>query len=278
MPHIQHVRSRPQEVLTAELQRAVQAPQSPLDNQLLASLPEAELDRLWPLMKSVDLPRGTSVHGAGEQQDQVYFPTAGIFVRRFETLSGATIGFGITGSEGAVGIASILGGDRMPSAELALTNARAYRVDAATLDLELERGGPLACALLRHVQLIIAEIGQDVACNRFHSVEQQLCRWLLSCLDRSTSNVLLMTHEMLGNLLGVRRESVTAAAHLLQMAGAFDCRRGRITIHNRALLEAQACECYANLKREQARLFPRDASTAHGVEAPETALGCARAR
>lgn len=261
MPSIQHVSSRPQTPFTTAFNGLAQALQSPLDNQLLAYLPTADSTRLRLLMKSVHLPRGTLVFDAGEPRDQIYFPTTGIFVRRFETASGETLGFAVTGSEGALGIASILGGDSMPSATMALTNGHAYRIGATILARELERGGAFAHMLLRYVQSTIAEIGQEAACNRFHAVEQQLCRWLLSCLDRSASNVLVLTHEMLANQLGVRRESITAAARKLQIAGAFDCRWGRITIHNRALLEAGACECYENVKREQARLFPHRGAT-----------------
>ena len=181
--------------------------------------------------------------------------TAGIVSRFYVTENGASAGFAVTGSEGVIGVASFLGGESTPSQAVVLSAGYAYRLGADLLKNEFEHDGPLPHLLLRYTQALIAQTGQIAVCNRHHSLEQRLCRWILSCLDRLPSNELTMTQELIADMLGVRREGVTEAAGKLQKAGLIHYSRGRIAVLDRPQLEARVCECYAVVKREYDRLL-----------------------
>ena len=229
--------------------RRISAQLTPRQNRLLAALPAGDYERLLPHLEPVSLPLGWTVHGAGDREKYLYFLTAGIVSRFCVTESGASKEFSVTGSEGVIGVASFLGGASTPSRAVALSASHAYRLGADLLNSEFEHDGPLPRLLLRYIQALIEQIGQIAACNRHHSLEQRLCRWILSCLDRLPSNELAMTQELLAQVLGVRREGVTEAAGRLQQAGLVQYHRGHIAVLDRPHLEAQACECYAVVKR-----------------------------
>jgi CRP-like cAMP-binding protein len=209
-----------------------------------------------PHLEPVELPRACILHGAGDQESCLYFLTAGLVSRIYVTQDGGSAEFAITGREGVIGIASLLGGRSTPSQAVVLRAGYAYRLAMDLLKDDLERNGPLTRMLLRYTQALIAQTGQIAACNRHHSLEQRLCRWILSCLDRLGSNQLVVTQDFIARLLGVRRQGVTHAAGKLQEAGAIRYSRGRIVVLDRARLEAQVCECYAVVKREYDRLLP----------------------
>jgi CRP-like cAMP-binding protein len=215
-----------------------------------------DYERLLPDLEPVPLPLGWAVHGAGEREKYLYFLTAGLVSRFYMTENGASTEFALTGSEGVIGVALFLGGESTPSQSVVLSAGYAYRLGADVLKKEFERGGPLPHLLLRYTQALIVETGQTAVCNRHHSLEQQLCRWLLSSLDRSPTGELTMTQELIADMLGVRREGVTEAAGKLQKAGLIHYSRGHIAVLDRHQLEAQACECYAVVKREYDRLLP----------------------
>ncbi|RPI46169.1 MAG: Crp/Fnr family transcriptional regulator [Betaproteobacteria bacterium] len=228
---------------------AVSEKHTPGQNHLLAALPRADLERLLPDLEHVSLPLGETLYGPGDRQRHLYFMTAGIVSQFYLMDSGASAGFAVTGSEGVVGVASFLGGESMPSEAVVLSAGYAYRLGGILLRHEFEHGGPLQRLLLRYTHALITQTAQTVACNRHHPVEQQLCRWLLLSLDRLPSNEVTMTQELLASMLGVRRESVTEAASKFQAAGLIRYGRGRIAVLDRPRLEAQACECYAVVKR-----------------------------
>jgi len=231
------------------------APHSPSQNQLLAALPSEDYERLLPKLEPVALPLGWTVHRAGDQEKYLYFLIAGIVSRFYVTENGASTEFAVTGSEGVIGVALFLGGDSTLSQAVVLSPGYAYRLREDLLKDEFERDGPLSRLLLRYTQALIAQTGQIAGCNRHHSLKQQLCRWILSCLDRLPSNELTMTQELIAEMLGVRREAVTLAAGKLQDAGVICCRRGHIVVLDRPKLEAQACECYAVIRRAYDRLL-----------------------
>jgi CRP-like cAMP-binding protein len=236
--------------------RAASALHTPRQNRILAALPPKDYVHLLPLLDLVPLPRGWVIHGPGARQNHVYFPIAGIVSRFQVMLDGARTEFSVTGSEGVIGIASFLGGESAASAAVVLVAGHAYRLRADLLRAEMERGGLLPHLLLRYTQALMAQTGQIAACNRHHSLEQQLCRWILSSLDRSRSNELAMTQELIAEMLGVRREGVTQAAGRLRRAGLIEYARGHIAVLDRTRLEAEACECYGAVKREYERLLP----------------------
>ncbi|MEO8103357.1 MAG: Crp/Fnr family transcriptional regulator [Betaproteobacteria bacterium] len=229
---------------------------APAQNRLLAALPRGNLARLLPVLERVQLLPGRIIHAAGEQARHLYFPVAGIVSRVYETEGGESSELSLVGNEGAVGVSLLLGGFSTPSQALVVCAGDAYRIRAASLTEELDHFSPLLAILLRYTQVMIAQTGQMAVCNRYHSAEQQLCRWLLSCLDRSSSNVLTITQEAIARMLGVRRETVTVAAQTLQRAGLIHIGRGHMTILDRVGLEAEACECYGVVKREYQRLLP----------------------
>jgi CRP-like cAMP-binding protein len=214
-----------------------------------------DYERLLPDLEPVPLPLGWTIHGACDQDKYLYFLTAGIVSKLYVMGNGASAGFAVTGREGVIGIASFLGGESTPGQALALSAGYAYRLRADLLKNEFEHDGLLPHLLLRYVQALMTQTGQIAVCNRHHSLDQQLCRWILSCLDRLPSNELTMTQGLIADMLGVRREGVTEAAGKLQEAGLIYYSRGHITVLDRHQLEAQVCECYAVVKREYARLL-----------------------
>jgi len=228
---------------------AVSAEHYARQNQLLAMLPAEDDERLRPYLEPVPLPMGWPVHGAGGRERYLYFITEGIVSRFYETENGASAYFAVTGRDGMIGVASFLGGNSTPSQAVVLSPGYAYRLRASLVKNEFEHGSALSHVLLCYIQTLIVQIGQSAVCNRHHSVQQQLCRWILSCLDRLPSNELAMTQEVIADMLGVRRESVTDAAGKLQAAGLIHYSRGHITVLDRPRLEAHACECYAVVKR-----------------------------
>ena len=201
------------------------------------------------------MPPGWTVHGAGDREKYLYFLTAGIVSRLYLTENGASAEFALTGSEGVIGVASFLGGESTPSQAVVLSAGYAYRLGVDLLQREFEHDGPLPHLLLRYTQALIAQTGQIAVCNRYHSLEQRLCRWILSCLDRLPSNELTMTQELIAEMLGVRRVGVTEAVGKLQEAGLIHCSRGHIAVLDRPRLEARVCECYAVVRRANDRLL-----------------------
>ena len=232
-------------------------PPLPTKNHLLAALPAADLERLLPHLEPVALPLGCSVYESGGRMEYVFFPTEGIVSLLYVMENGASAEIAITGNDGLVGISLFMGGETTPSRAIVQSAGQAYRLPAKLLKQEFERGGELQHLLLRYTQALITQMAQTAVCNRHHTVEQQLCRWLLLSLDRLPASELAMTQELIANMLGVRREGVTEAAGHLQAAGLIHYQRGRITVLDRAKLEQRVCECYAVVKRETDRLLLR---------------------
>ena len=219
------------------------------------------------------MPLGLSVHRPGDREKYLYFLTAGIVSRFYVMENGASAHFAITGSEGVIGVTSFLGGESTPNQAVVLSAGYAYRLQTDVVKNEFKHDSPLAHLLLRYTQALLCQTGQVAACNRYHSVEQQLCHWILSNLDRLSSNELAMTQELIADSLGVRRESVTDAAGKLQKAGLIHYSRGHITVLDRPQLEAQVCECYAVVKREYGRLlYPENTIGNAGVHGTEVAV------
>ena len=214
------------------------------------------MQHLVPSLESVKLPLGMVVYESGGAQGYVYFPTSCIVSLLYVLADGASAEIAITGSEGLVGIALFMGGETTPSRAVVQSAGHGYRLRAAVLKKAFESGGELQHLLLRYTQALITQMTQTAVCNRHHSVDQQLCRWLLLSLDRLPGNELLMTQELIANMLGVRREGVTEAAGTLQAEGLIRYSRGRITVLDRPHLEARVCECYAVVKKEYDRLLP----------------------
>lgn len=228
---------------------------SPSQNHLLAALPTAEFEPLAAHLELVQLPLGEMLYEPGGQLKHAYFPTTAIVSLHYIMESGASSEFAGVGNEGVVGISLFMGGDTTPSSAVVQTAGHAYRLESRKLLEEFNRAGLLQRLLLRYTQALITQMSQTAACNRHHSVEQQLCRWLLLTLDRLPSNELVMTQELIANMLGVRREGITEAAGKLQHAGVISYRRGHIAVLERAGLEARVCECYAVVKTELNRLL-----------------------
>jgi CRP-like cAMP-binding protein len=229
---------------------------SPKQNHILAALPAEDYARLLPDLELVPVPLGWAVHESGGQMGFVYFPTTSIVSLLYVMEDGASAEIAIVGNEGLVGIALFMGGETTPSRAVVQSAGHAYRLKSAVLKNEFERGGALQHLLLRYTQAMITQMAQTAVCNRHHSLEQQLCRWLLLSLDRLSSNVLIMTQELIANMLGVRREGVTEAAGTLQADGLIHYSRGKITVLDRPRLEQRVCECYAVVKKEFDRLLP----------------------
>ena len=238
------------------------AQHTPKQSHLLNALPPAVYDRLLPDLELVPLPLGQAVYESGKLQEYVYFPSASIVSLLYVMENGSSAEIAVVGNEGVVGIALFMGGETTPSRAVVQSAGYAYRLKASLLKKEFERGGPLQYLLLRYTQALITQMAQTAVCNRHHSVEQQLCRWLLLSLDRLPSNELTMTQELIANMLGVRREGVTEAAGNLQAAGLIEYSRGKITVLDRPQLEARVCECYAVVKRETDRLLSRESPIA----------------
>lgn len=234
------------------------APHPPTKNLLLAALPEGDYQRLLPHLEPVTLPLGWALYESGDRQAHVFFPTEGIVSLLYVMENGASAEIAVTGNEGLVGVSLFMGGGSTPSRAIVQSAGHAYRLAASMLTQEFDRGGHLQHLLLRYTQALITQMAQTAVCNRHHSVEQQLCRWLLLSLDRLDSNEVHMTQELIANMLGVRREGVTEAAGHLQDAGLIRYQRGQIAVLDRPRLERRVCECYAVVKRECDRLLKYD--------------------
>ncbi|HXM81780.1 MAG TPA: Crp/Fnr family transcriptional regulator [Burkholderiales bacterium] len=234
----------------------------PKDNHLLAALPEADYQALAPSLERVRMPLGQAVYESGGAQGYVYFPTNSIVSLLYVLEDGDSAEIAVTGNEGLVGIALFMGGETTPSRAVVQSAGEGYRLRASVLKKQFERGGELQHLLLRYTQALITQMTQTAVCNRHHAVDQQLCRWLLLSLDRLPSNELVMTQELIADMLGVRREGVTEAAGKLQSEGLIHYSRGHISVLDRRRLEARVCECYAVVKREYDRLLPFGAVSA----------------
>jgi len=229
---------------------------SPKQNHLLDALPVVEYTRLLPMMELVKMPLGEVLYESGGQLKHVYFPTTSIVSLLYVMENGASAEIAVVGNEGILGISLFMGGETTPSRAVVQSSGFGYRLKAAQLKEEFSRAGPVMRLLLRYTQALITQMAQTAVCNRHHTVEQQLCRWLLLSLDRLSSNELTMTQELIANMLGVRREGVTEAAGKLQRAGLIDYSRGHITVLDRPALEKRSCECYEVVKTEFDRLLP----------------------
>jgi CRP-like cAMP-binding protein len=233
----------------------------PRQNRLLAALPDDEWARWLPHMEAVDLPLGKVLYESGSSLSHVYFPTSSIVSLLYVMEDGASAEIAVVGREGIVGISLFMGGETTPSRAVVQSAGHGFRLNASLMLAEFNRAGPVLHLLLRYTQALITQMAQTAVCNRHHSLDQQLSRWLLLSLDRLDSNDLAMTQELIANMLGVRREGVTEAAGRLQEDGLIRYRRGHITVLDRALLEARACECYAVVKNEYDRLLPSTPAT-----------------
>ena len=231
------------------------APHSPNQNHLLAALPAAEFERLSADLELVPLLLGDILVEPGGHLQHAYFPTTAIVSLHYELESGASAETAAIGNEGVVGISLFMGGDTTPSSAVVKTAGHAYRLKSDLLKAEFSRGGLMQRLLLRYTQALMTQITQTAVCNRHHSVEQQLCRWLLSTIDRVPTHDLVMTQELVASMLGVRREGITEAAGRLQHAGFIRYRRGHISVLDRSGLETRSCECYAVVRKESARLL-----------------------
>jgi len=229
---------------------------NPKQNHLLAALPAADYTRLAPHLELTPMPLGWAVYEPGGQLSYLYFPTTSIVSLLYVMESGASAEIAITGNEGLVGISLFMGGESTPSRAVVQSAGSGYRLRASILKKEFALGGHLQHLALRYTQALITQMAQTAVCNRHHAVDQQLCRWLLLSLDRLESNELVMTQELIANMLGVRREGVTEAAGKLQAEGLIQYSRGHIKVLDRAKLEKRVCECYAVVKKEFDRLLP----------------------
>jgi CRP-like cAMP-binding protein len=225
-------------------------------NRLLAVLPEAEWQRWLPQLELVEMPLGEVLYESGGTLSHVYFPTTAIVSLLYVMENGASAEIAVVGNEGLVGVSLFMGGESTPSRAVVQSAGQGIRLEAGAMKNEFNRAGPTLHLLLRYTQALITQMAQTAVCNRHHSVDQQLCRWLLLSLDRLTGDELVMTQELIANMLGVRREGVTEAALKLQHAGLIRYTRGRITVLDRAGLEKRTCECYAVVKKEYDRLLP----------------------
>ena len=231
------------------------SPHSPNQNHLLAALPTAEFERLVAHLELVPMPLGDMLYEPGGKLQHAYFPTTAIVSLHYVMESGASAEAAGVGNEGVVGISLFMGGDTTPSSAVVQTAGHAYRLEGRLLKQEFNRAGLMQRLLLRYTQALITQMTQTAACNRHHSVEQQLCRWLLLTLDRVSSRELIMTQELVASMLGVRREGITEVAGKLQRAGVIRYRRGHIAVLERSGLETRACECYAVVRKELNRLL-----------------------
>jgi CRP-like cAMP-binding protein len=226
------------------------------NNQLLAALGTSDLERLTPHLELTPLLLGDALYESGRLQRYVYFPVDSIVSLLNVMVDGSTAEIAVVGNDGVVGVALFMGGETSPSRAVVQSAGQAYRLEAGILKTEFNRGGALQHLLLRYTQALLTQMAQTAICNRHHSLDQQLCRWLLLSLDRLPSNVLVMTQVLIANMLGVRRVGVTEAAVKLQQAGLIQYRRGHIVILDRPGIEARACECYEVVRRESGRLLP----------------------
>lgn len=229
---------------------------APRQNTLLGALPAADLDRIKASLKLVPLALGEVLYESGRLQRQVYFPTTAVVSLLYVMADGTSVQTAVVGNEGLIGVSIFMGGDATPSRAVVQSAGHAYRLSGALLKEEFARAGALQQRLLRYTQALLTQMAQTAVCNRHHSLDQQLCRWLLLSLDRLPGNDLVMTQELIANMLGVRREGVTEAAGNLQDAGLIRYSRGHITVLDRVGLETRTCECYSVVKKEFDRLLP----------------------
>jgi CRP-like cAMP-binding protein len=229
---------------------------SPQQNHLLAALPPEVQNRLLPHLELVPLPLGKALYEAGDTLRHVYFPTDSIVSLLYVMESGASAEISVVGNDGLVGVSLFMGGESTSSRAVVQSAGSAYRLLGQRLKDEFNRHGELLLLMLRYTQSLITQMAQTAVCNRHHSIDQQLCRWLLLSLDRLPGNQLTMTQELIANMLGVRREGVTEAAGRLQKLHVIEYSRGHITVLDRPQLERLSCECYAVVKKETDRLLP----------------------
>ncbi|EON92058.1 putative cAMP regulatory protein [Marinobacter lipolyticus SM19] len=225
-------------------------------NLLLAALPDGAKERIFPRLTLIELNLGDVIYESGQPIEYVYFPTSCIISLLYVMLNGASAEISVVGNEGMAGIAVFMGGDSTPSRSIVQSRGAAYRMPSTELKAEFNNHADVRVLMLRYTQALITQMSQTAVCNRHHSIDQQLCRWLLLSLDRLPDNRLTMTQELIANMLGVRWEGVTEAAGKLQKLGIIEYHRGHITVLDRARLETLCCECYAVVKRETDRLAP----------------------
>ncbi|HXU43150.1 MAG TPA: Crp/Fnr family transcriptional regulator [Burkholderiales bacterium] len=229
---------------------------SPKENRLLAVLPDATYAAMLPHLEALQMPLGLSLYESGGEQGYVYFPTTAIVSLLYVLADGASAEIAVTGNEGVVGISLFMGGETTTSRAVVQSAGLGYRLRASVMKKEFERGGELQYLLLRFTQALITQMTQTAVCNRHHAVDQQLCRWLLLSLDRLAGSELVMTQELMANMLGVQRAGVSEAAGKLQAEGLIRYNRGKISVIDRPRLEARVCECYRAVKKEYDRLLP----------------------
>jgi len=228
----------------------------PKKNHLLASLPDAEFQRWLPQLEMVKLDLGKVLYEPGETLNYAYFPISAIVSLLYEMENGASAEIAVVGNEGLIGVALFMGGGSTSNRAVVQSAGHGFRLSARAMKVEFDRAGPVLHLLLRYTQALLTQMAQTAVCNRHHSLDKQLCRWLLLSMDRLEGNELVMTQELISNMLGVRREGVTEAAVRLQTAGLIRYSRGRITVLDRPGLEKRTCECYAVVKKECDRLLP----------------------
>ena len=234
---------------------------NPKSNHLMAALPETDWRRWLPQLELTEMPLGQVLYESGGTLEHVYFPTTAIVSLLYVMENGASAEIAVVGNEGLVGISLFMGGGTTPSRAVVQSAGLGFRLAAQTIKDEFDRSGPVMHVLLRYTQALITQMSQTAVCNRHHSLDQQLCRWLLLSLDRLQSNELVMTQELIANMLGVRREGVTESALKLQQAGLIRYARGHISVLDRKGLEQRTCECYAVVKKEYDRLLPPTQAT-----------------
>jgi CRP-like cAMP-binding protein len=233
----------------------------PKKNLLVASLPGDDLEKWLPLLEPVELTLGKALLESGGDLSHVYFPTKAIVSLLYVTESGASAEIAVAGNEGLVGVSLFMGGDTTPNQAVVQSAGKGYRLPAKVIKAEFNRSAPVMHLLLRYTQALITQMAQTAVCNRHHSLDHQLCRWLLMRLDRLDGNRLILTHELISKMLGVRREGVTEAARKLKQAGLITYARGHVTVVDREALEGRCCECYRVVKDEYARLLPHCVAT-----------------
>ena len=234
---------------------------NPRQNHLLAALAGDEWQRWQPLLEHVEMPLGHVLYESGKTLSHIYFPTTSIVSLLYVMENGASAEIAVVGNEGLVGVSLFMGGGSTPSRAVVQSAGHGFRLKAKLMKDEFDRGGPVLHLLLRYTQALITQMSQTAVCNRHHSLDQQLCRWLLLSLDRLNGTELVMTQELIANMLGVRREGVTDGANKLQHAGLISYSRGRIKVLDRPGLEKRTCECYAVVKKEYDRLLPLKTAT-----------------
>ena len=242
--------------LSSNAAESVGTSNDPNANGLIAALSLAEQARWLPLLEPVELPLGQVLYESGRELTHVYFPTTAIVSLLYVMENGASAEIAVVGNEGLVGISLFMGGGSTPSRAVVQSAGQGYRLGAPAMKDEFNRAGPVMHLMLRYTQALITQMAQTAVCNRHHSLDQQLCRWLLLSLDRLPGSELVMTQELIANMLGVRREGVTEAALKLQAAGLIRYTRGRVNVLDRPGLEQRTCECYGVVKKEYDRLLP----------------------